>query len=199
VNEFKNHIMAEIGGIIAFSAITNNDKVGVIFFSDQIEKFIPPKKGKSHIMRIINDIYDFEPIGRGTDIGMALELFNNAMKKKCISFLISDFITNKPYHHALSIASRKHDLIGIQIYDPREAFMPDVGLLHIEDAESGQEFWLNTSSKEMRKHYQEAFELKQNEIKETFGKCRAELTSIRTDENYIVSLMNMFKKREMRR
>jgi uncharacterized protein (DUF58 family) len=198
-NDFKNHVMAEIGGVLAFSAITNNDKVGVIFFSDRIEKFIPPKKGKTHILRIINDIYDFEPIGKGTDISEALKLFNNAMKKKCITFLISDFICQKPYRDALNIAARKHDLIGIHLYDTRESELPDVGLLHLSDAESEKEIWLNTSSKKVREEYKKNFHQRLKELKETFGKSGAELTSIRTDENYVVSLMNMFKRRELKR
>lgn len=198
-NEFKNHIMAEIGGVLAFSAITNNDKVGVIFFSDRIEKFIPPKKGKSHILRIINDIYDFQPQGTGTNIAEALKLFNNAMKKKCITFLISDFISSKPYNEALSIAARKHDLIGIHLYDQREAQLPDVGLLHIADAESGKEMWLDTGNPKVRDDFAKKFALHLKETKEIFGKCGAELASIRTDENYTLALMNMFKRREMKR
>jgi len=198
-NEFKNHIMAEIGGVLAFSAITNNDKVGVIFFSDRIEKFIPPKKGKSHILRIINDIYDFQSVGKGTDIAAALKLFNNAMKKKCITFLISDFISEKPYKEALNVAARRHDLIGIHLYDRHEAQLPDVGLLHVADAESGKEMWLNSGNKNVRAEYAKTFALRLKETKELFGKCGAELASIRTDENYTVALMNMFKRREMKR
>lgn len=196
---FKNHIMAEIGGVLAFSAITNNDKVGVIFFSDHIEKFIPPKKGKSHILRIINDIYDFQPQGKGTDIGEALKLFNNVMKKKCITFLMSDFISEKPYREALNIAARKHDLIGIHLYDQREKSLPDVGLIHTTDAESGKEIWLNTSNKSLRETYSKSFIQHLKDTKDLFGKSGAELATIRTDENYTIALMNMFKRREMKR
>lgn len=198
-NSFKNHIMAEIGGVLAFSAITNNDKVGMILFSDRIEKFIPPKKGKSHILRLINDIYDFEPVGKGTDIAEALKLFNNVMKKKCITFLISDFISEKPYRDALNIAARRHDLIGIHLYDKREAELPDVGLVLVADAESEEENWLNSSDKNIRTNYAKNFTTHLKETKELFGKSGAELASISTNENYTIALMNMFKRREMKR
>ncbi len=197
--EFKNHIMAEIGGVLAFSAITNNDKVGVIFFSDRVEKFIPPKKGKSHILRIISEIYDFEPVGSGTDIAEALKLFNNVMKKKCITFLMSDFMSAKPYKDALNIAARRHDLIGIHIFDKAEKELPDVGLARMVDAETGQEIWLNTSNKEARDAHAKWFNNHLKNTKEMFGRSGAELATISTDENYVIALMNMFKRREMKR
>jgi uncharacterized protein (DUF58 family) len=197
--EFKNHIMAEIGGVLAFSAITNNDKVGVIFFSDKVEKFIPPKKGKSHILRIISEIYDFEPEHSGTDIAEALKLFNNVMKKKCITFLMSDFMSATPYKDALNIAARRHDLIGIHIYDQREKELPNVGLARVVDAETKQEIWLNTSNKEARDTYAKWFHNHVQSTKDLFGKSGAELATISTDENYVIALMNMFKRREMKR
>lgn len=205
--DFKNHIIAEISSILAFSAITNNDKVGVIFFSDMVEKFIPPKKGKSHILRIISDIYDFNPQHKGTDIAGALRYFNNAVKKKCITFLLSDFINSgtavkngdTALKRALNIAAKKHDLIGLHIYDEREATLPDVGLMKVVDAETGQEMWVDTSNKQLRMAYGKNFAENMKATKELFGKSGAQLESIKTEGNYVIALMNMFKKREGKR
>ena len=197
-NEFKNHIIAEISGVLAFSAITNNDKVGVIFFSDKIEKFIPPKKGKTHILRIISEIYDFHPTHTGTNIGEALKFFNNVVKKKCIAFLVSDFM-NTGYSDALKIAGKRHDLIGLHIYDEREAVLPDMGLTRVIDTESGQEIWIDTSDKKLRDSYAKQFTDNQIALKTLFGKTGSDLVSIKTDDSYIIALMNMFKKRETKR
>lgn len=205
--DFKNHIIAEISSILAFSAITNNDKVGVIFFSDMVEKFIPPKKGKSHILRIISDIYDFNPQHKGTDIAGALRYFNNAVKKKCITFLLSDFINSgtavkngdTALKSALNIAAKKHDLIGLHIYDEREATLPDVGLMKVVDAETGKEMWVDTSNKQLRLAYGKNFAENMKATKELFGKSGAQLESIKTEGNYVIALMNMFKKREGKR
>jgi uncharacterized protein (DUF58 family) len=197
-NEFKNHIIAEISGVLAFSAITNNDKVGVIFFSDKIEKFIPPKKGKTHILRIISEIYDFHPTNTGTNIAEALKYFNNVVKKKSIAFLLSDFI-NTGFQDALKIAGRKHDLIGLRVYDERERELPDMGLAKVTDAETKQELWIDTSDKRVRDNYAKWFAENQKQLKDLFGKSGSDLVSIRTDESYIIALMNMFKRREMRR
>mgnify|MGYP006167728917 FL=1 len=204
--DFKNHIIAEISSILAFSAITNNDKVGVIFFSDMVEKFIPPKKGKSHILRIISDIYDFNPQHKGTDIAGALRYFNNAVKKKCITFLLSDFIgsaeaikNNNNLKNALNIAARKHDLIGLHIYDEREASLPDIGLMKVRDAETGKDIWVDTSDKKLRMAYGKNFADNLKATKELFGKSGAQLESIKTEGNYVIALMNMFKKREGKR
>ena len=197
-NEFKNHIIAEISGVLAFSAITNNDKVGVIFFSDKIEKFIPPKKGKTHILRIISEIYDFHPVRTGTNIQEVLKYFNNVVKKKSIAFLISDFM-NSGFSDALKIAGKKHDLIGLHIYDEREAQLPDIGLTRIIDTESQQEIWVDTSDKKLRDNYAKLFIDNQRQLKALFGKSGSDLVSIRTDESYIIALMNMFKRREAKR
>ncbi|MBP7390134.1 MAG: DUF58 domain-containing protein [Chitinophagales bacterium] len=196
--EFKNHIIAEISGVLAFSAITNNDKVGVLFFSDVVEKFIPPKKGKSHIMRIISEIYDFHPSHTGTNISEALKYFNNVVKKKCIAFLISDFM-NTGFKDALNISARKHDLIGLHIYDEREAVLTDAGLIQMRDAESGNEFWVDTSDKKMRDAYSKHFQQNLKATKELFGKSGAQLESIKTEDNYVISLMSMFKRRAGKR
>lgn len=196
--EFKNKIIAEICGVLSFSAITNNDKVGVIFFSDKIEKYIPPKKGKTHILRIISEIYDFHPTGKGTNIADALRHFNNVVKKKSITFLVSDFL-GSDYKDALNIAARKHDLIGIHIYDEREADIPDMGLARIVDAETGYEMWVNTSDKNVRLNYGKWFSDNLKKTKEIFGKAGADFVSVKTNESYIVALMSMFKRREARR
>lgn len=205
-NEFKNHIIAEISGILAFSAITNNDKVGVIFFSSEVEKFIPPKKGKTHILRIISEIYDFHPKHPGTNLVEALKYLNNVVKKKCISFLISDFlnptpatVTAKDLKNSVNIVARKHDLIGLHIYDEREVNLPNVGLIKVVDAETGKEFWIDTSQKAVREKYAKDFSQNVRMIKDLFGKGGAQLESIKTEDSYVVALMNMFKQREMRR
>ncbi len=206
-NEFKNHIIAEISGVLAFSAITNNDKVGVLFFSDQIEKFIPPKKGKSHILRIISDIYDFHPQHTGTNIPEALRYFNNMVKKKTIAFLVSDFLSpdsssekfKTDFKKSVNIVGKKHDLIGLHIYDEREAVMPDIGLAKMIDSESGKEFWIDTSDKKLREQYAKAFHENIKAVKDVFGKSGAQLESIKTEDNYAISLMSMFKRRGQKR
>ena len=197
-NEFKNHISAEISGVLAFSAITNNDKVGVMFFSDKVEKFIPPKKGKTHILRIISEIYDFHPVNTGTNINEVLKYFNNVVKKKSIAFLISDFM-NSGFNDALKIAGKRHDLIGLHVYDEREAELPNMGLTRVIDTESGQEIWVDTSDKKLRDNYAKLFKDNQAQLKSLFGKSGSDLVSIRTDESYIIALMNMFKRRESKR
>lgn len=205
-NEFKNHIIAEISGILAFSAITNNDKVGVIFFSDVVEKFIPPKKGKTHILRCISEIYDFHPTHTGTNIVDVLKYFNNVVKKKSIAFLISDFINPAPatakendFKKSLNIVGKKHDLIGLHVYDEREAQIPDIGLVKVRDSESGNEFWIDTSDKHVRENYAKAFRKNVDTVKDLFGKGGGQMESIKTEDNYVIALMNMFKRREMRR
>jgi uncharacterized protein (DUF58 family) len=161
---FKNHIIAEISGVLAFSALTNNDKVGVIFFSSVVEKFIPPKKGKTHILRIISEIYDFHPKNSGTNIADALRYLNNVVKKKCITFLISDFLSSeqasvnmKGLKNSVNIVARKHDLIGLHIYDEREVMIPNIGLVKVKDAETKKEFWIDTSKKAVREKYSKDF------------------------------------------
>jgi len=205
-NEFKNHIIAEISGILAFSAITNNDKVGVIFFSSEVEKFIPPKKGKTHILRIISEIYDFHPKHSGTNIAEALKYLNNVVKKKCIAFLVSDFLNQNSsenylntFRKSLNIVGKKHDLLGLHIFDEREAFLPDAGLIRVKDSETGEELWINTSNKSLRDKYAKDFRENLRLVKDLFGKSGAQLESFKTEDNYVVGLMRMFKKREMKR
>jgi uncharacterized protein (DUF58 family) len=201
-NDFKNHLIAEISGVLAFSAITNNDKVGVLFFSDHIEKFIPPKKGKSHILRVISEIYDFHPQGKGTNLPEALKYFSSMVKKKSIVFLLSDFMSQanaEEMRKAVNIVARQHDLIGLHIYDEREVRLPDVGLIHVLDSETGKEQWVDTSNKQLRMAYEKKFVDNQRQTRELFAKSGAQLESIDTEANYAVSLMNMFKRRGAKR
>lgn len=193
-NQFKNEILTEICAILAFSAINNNDKVGVIFFSNRIEKYIPPKKGRSHILRIIRELIDFKPQGRGTDIGKTLEYFNNVVKKRSICFLLSDFL-DKDYEQALRIAARKHDIIGIQLTDPRELELPNVGLLRVEDAESGKIKWLDTASATVNAEYLKQFKDYREYSREAFVKTSADFVSINSEDDYVNELLKFFKRR----
>ena len=193
-NQFKNEILTEICAILAFSAINNNDKVGVIFFSNRIEKYIPPKKGRSHILRIIRELIDFKPQGRGTDIGKTLEYFNNVVKKRSICFLLSDFL-DKDYEQALRIAARKHDIICIQLTDPRELELPNVGLLRVEDAESGKIKWLDTASATVNAEYLKQFKDYREYSREAFVKTSADFVSINSEDDYVNELLKFFKRR----
>lgn len=195
VGEIKKEKMAEIAATIAFSSITNNDKVGVIFFSDKIEKFIPPKKGKKHILLIIREIINFEPESKGTDIDVALQFLNNAIKKRSTSFLISDFIDNHDYYKSLSIANKKHDLAAIQVYDRRDAEMPDIGLIRIQDMESGHNRWVDTSSSRTRKNYARSWYEQQQRLSNTVNKSGVDLVSISTDEDFVKALIGLFRRR----
>ncbi|MBL7794024.1 MAG: DUF58 domain-containing protein [Saprospiraceae bacterium] len=194
VSQVKQEILAEICAVIAFSAINNNDKVGVLFFSDRIELFIPPKKGKQHILRIIRELIDFEPKGSGTNIAVALEYFNNAIKKRSICFLLSDFMT-KSYEVPLRIASQRHDLVGVQLTDPRERELPDVGLIYAEDAETGEWRWIDTSSARVRKQYARNYLEFSAYCRTVFLKTGADILSISTNESYVNALLKFFQKR----
>ena len=192
--QFKNEILTEICAILAFSAINNNDKVGVIFFSNKIEKFIPPKKGRSHILRIIRELIDFKPEGQGTDIGMTLEYFNNVVKKRSICFLLSDFFASG-YEQALRIAARKHDIIGIQLMDPREEELPNVGLLRVEDAETGSVKWLDTASNSVKDVYLGQFRQYRDYSRDAFRKTSADFITIKSDDDYVNELLKFFQRR----
>lgn len=194
----KREMIAEIAATIAFSAIQNNDKIGVIFFSDKIEKFIPPKKGRKHILLIIRELLDFTPESRGTDIATVLRYFADALKKRCTTFLISDFIDPHDYRKALNVACNRHDVIGIQVYDKRDAQLPDVGLLRVADLETGRERWVDTSSAAARKAYNKWWYTRQQAMTETLRRCRVDLASIATDEDYVKALMALFKRRGTR-
>lgn len=195
--QFKRELITELCAVLSFSAIQNNDKIGVIFFSDKIEKFIPPKKGKSHILRIIRELIDFKPSSPGTDIGGALRYFTNMIKKRSISFLISDF-QSAGYDDALKIAARKHDLVAIRIYDHRESELPDIGLVRMQDAETGSLLWVDSSRKTTRDQYRSNWLKTQKMTEELFARSGVDQVKIATDQNYVQPLINLFKKREKR-
>lgn len=191
----KREMIAEIAATIAFSAIQNNDKIGIIFFTNKIEKFIPPKKGKKHILFLIRELLNMEPSNNGTDISMALKYLADALKKRCTTFLISDFIDQNDYSKAMTIASNKHDLIAIQVYDKRETTLPNVGLIQIEDLETGEKQLIDTSSKSTRNAFSKWWYDRQQIMVETMNKSKVDLASVSTDENFVKSLMSLFKNR----
>ena len=195
VNVMKKEVMTEIAATLAFSAIQNNDKIGVIFFSDRIEKFIPPQKGKKHILYIIRELIDFKPEAKRTDIGQVLKYLTNAIKKRCTAFLISDFIDKGGFKDALTVANRKHDMVAIQVYDQRETELPAVGLMKIKDAETGQERWIDSGSARVREAYKTWWEKRQTAMSDTVKKCRVDAVSIRTEDDYVKALIALFDKR----
>jgi uncharacterized protein (DUF58 family) len=191
---FKKALMAELSAVLAFSATQNNDKVGVILFSDRVEKFIPPKKGRQHILRVIRELIEFEPANTRTDVASALQFLTNAIKKRSTVFVISDFVT-PPFEHALKIASRKHDVVALRIYDAHESSMPAIGLVQFRDAETGQMLWTDTSRNKVRQQYGQHWAKIQQDIDETFRRSGIDNTFIRTDEDYVKPLMKLFKQR----
>lgn len=198
---FKNELIAEIAAVLSFSSIQNNDKVGVIFFSDKVEKFIPPKKGRSHILRIIREIIELKPESNQTNIAEALRYLTNAVKKRCTAFVLSDFIdfgsssSDVRFDEALRIAGNKHDLGAIMIYDPREVELPNVGLLEAVDAESGEVVWVDTSSAAVRKSYNRWWNEAQNSLNTAFAKARVDWVSVATNDDYVKPLIKLFKRR----
>lgn len=197
--QLKRMLAAELAAVLAFSAIQNNDKVGVIFFSNQIEKFIPPKKGTSHILRIIRELISFEPEKKGTDLREGLRFLTSAIKKRSTAFLISDFMGDASFEQALRIAARKHDLVALRITDKREMMIPNIGLVKFKDAETGHDLWVDTSNNHWREMYRRQIDLKSNELNQLFAKSGIDNTLIFTDEDYVKPLMKLFKKRESRR
>jgi uncharacterized protein (DUF58 family) len=195
--QLKNDIAAEICAVLSFSAIKNNDKVGLILFTDTIEKFVPPKKGRAHILRIIRELISFEPKGAGTDIKQALEYFNHVHKKRTICFLISDFIDDG-YDQILRIVSRKHDVIAIEISDPREMELPSVGLIKMRDAESQEERWVDTSDSRVRSQFEQFWRTRAEARKQMFLRSRVDAIPIRIDRPYIKPIVDFFKLREQR-
>lgn len=195
VNKTKRDMLTEIAATIAFAAIQNNDKIGVIFFSNVIEKFIPPQKGRKHILYIIRELINFEPKNNGTEMKAPLEFLTNAIKKRCTAFMLSDFIDNGDYRNALTIANRKHDVVAIQVYDRRLTDLPDVGLLKIKDAESGEEMYIDTSSRKVREAHREWWRAQSEKLSDTFKKSRVDSVSVRTDQDYVKALMNLFTQR----
>lgn len=195
VNVMKKEVITEIAATLAFSAIQNNDKIGVVFFSDKIEKFIPPQKGKKHILYIIRELIDFQPQDTKTDVSQVLKFLTNAIKKRCTTFLISDFIDKGGFKDALTIANRKHDVVAIQVYDRRETELPSVGLMKVKDAETGAERWIDSSSVRVREAYKEWWDRRQAAMNDSFKKCRVDSVSIRTEDDYVKALIALFDKR----
>lgn len=195
VEVMKKEVVTEIAATLAFSAIQNNDKIGVIFFSNKIEKFIPPQKGKKHILYIIRELIDFKPEERQTDIGEALKYMTNVIKKRCSAFLISDFINKGDFQNTLTIANRKHDVVAIQVFDRREEELPSVGLMKIKDAETGAERWIDSSSRSVRDAYQAWWSKRQEVMSRTFKRSQVDHVSVRTDDDYVKALMALFQKR----
>ena len=193
----KEDMMTEIAAVLAFSVINNNDKVGVIFFSDRIEKFIPPKKGTTHILRIIRELVDFRPVSQQTDISEALRFLTNAIKKRCVAFLISDFI-DRDFEAALKIGSRKHDLVALRIYDERETLLPSMGMVRVHNKETGKSSWVDTGDPSVRSNYQIWWERKNRYLINMFRRTGVDSATIRTDQDYVKPLMKLFKIREAR-
>lgn len=191
----KSEVVTEIAATMAFSATQNNDKIGLMLFSDQVELYIPPKKGKSHVLRIIRELIEFRPKSKGTNISEALRFLSGIMKKKAIVFLISDFLTADNYEHTLKIASKKHDITGIRVYDIREEKLPNLGIVPMLDAESGQVRMIDTSSRQVRINYEKNYNEKLKFFRETFSKCGAGTVNTRVDESYVTKLLGYFKSR----
>jgi len=193
-NQFKKEIVTEIAATMAFSATQNNDKIGLILFSDQIELYIPPKKGKSHVLRIIRELIEFEPKSNKTDVSQALKFLSGTQKKKAIVFLISDFMSDE-YEHTLKIASKKHDITGIRVYDIREEKLPNLGMVPMLDAETGETQLVNTGSKAIRMEYEKEYQNKVDYFIETFRKSGSGVVNTRVDESYVTKLLSYFKSR----
>ncbi len=194
-NRTKREMVTEIAATLAFAAIQNNDKIGVIFFTDKVEKFIPPQKGRKHILYIIRELINFEPQSRQTDIKVSLEFLTNAIKKRCTAFMISDFIDTGDYRNAMTIANRKHDLVAIQVYDRRLAEMPKIGLVKFADAETGEEVYVDTSSSKVQAYQREWWKAQVTRLNEIFNKSRVDYVSISTGQDYVKALLNLFAKR----
>ena len=193
LSQMKRDMMAEVAATLAFSTIANNDKVGVIFFSNKIEKFIPAKKGKTHVLHIIRELLSFEPTSTGTDVAQALQYFTNAQKRHCTAFLISDFIGAGAMYKPLLIASNRHEVNAIQIYDRREAELPNIGLVKFHDAETGNDLWVDTAIASVRNQYGQAWRNNQNDIEQLFTRTGVNHVSVRTDQDYVKALMHLFK------
>jgi len=192
--KFKKNVITEIAAVLAFSAIQNNDKIGVIFFSDRIEKFIPPKKGRKHILHIIRELISFTPEHRQTNLSEALKYLTNAIKKRCTAFIVSDFIDDN-FEDALKIANQKHDVVALKVYDKRETEIPSIGLIKLKDAETGQYQWADTSNRAVREAYKKWWYQTDAATKTLFSKCGVDNISVRTDEDYVKALISLFKKR----
>jgi len=193
--QMKRDMVTEIAATIAFSAIQNNDKIGVIFFSDKIEKYIPPKKGRKHILYIIREMLDFQPESKKTDVRQALEFLSSVQKRRTTAFILSDFYVRTEFQQSLQIANRKHDVVAIQVYDQRAKELPDVGLMKVVDAETGFEQYIDTSSRRLRESYRQYWMSRQAQLMETFSKSNVDSVSIATNEDFVKSLLMLFKQR----
>jgi len=191
----KRDMVTEIAATLAFAAIENNDKVGLLFFSDKVEKYIPPQKGRKHILYLIRELLDFTPTENGTDISVPLEFLTNAIKKRCTAFVLSDFITGKDYSDALTIANRKHDVVAIQVYDRRVSELPAVGLMKLYDPETGKDMYIDSSSKSVRKAQAEWWGKQECHRKDVMTRSNVDSISVRTDQDYVKALMELFSKR----
>lgn len=194
VAQLRRNILTEISAVLSFSAIQNNDKIGLILFSDKVEKFIPPKKGKKHILHIIRELIEFEPSSNKTDLSEALIFLTNAIKKRCTAFVLSDFIC-PVFEDPLKIAGRKHDIVALQVYDKRDKEIPDMGLVKFADSESGAEQWVDTSSPSLRKQYSESWNKHQETLMNTLARTGVDFASVSTSEDYVKPLINLFKNR----
>lgn len=194
-NMMKRDMVTEIAATLAFSAIQNNDKIGVIFFSDRIEKFIPPKKGRKHILYIIRELLDFQAESKRTDVGMAVQYLTQALKRRSTAFLISDFMDQQDFRQPLTIANRKHDVVAIQVYDRRIEELPDVGLMKVRDAETGFERFIDTSDRRMREAQHRWWRERAEYLRDTFSRSNVDSVSVRTDQDYVAALKNLFAKR----
>ena len=195
VSKLKKNQITEIAAVLAFSAIQNNDKIGVVFFSDKIEKFIPPKKGSTHILHIIRELIDFTPERRRTDVAGALRYLTNAIKKRCTCFVISDFMDEHDFEHPLLIANKKHDMVALRVYDRRELELPPVGLVYLADAETGERVWVDTSDRVVREGFRKHAAERERELERVFKRSGVDVASISADEDYVRSLIGLFKKR----
>ncbi|MCE8164475.1 DUF58 domain-containing protein [Porphyromonas gingivalis] len=194
--ETKRELTAEVAATLAFSAIQNNDKIGVLFFTDRIEKYVPPAKGKKHILYIIRELLEFRPQSRATDLSVPLSYLTRLVKKRCTAFLISDFQSEKDsYEKTLLMSARKHDIVAIRIFDRREADLPNVGLMHFRDAETGQTHWVDTADSSVRKAYADAYERRQVALAVLLKRCGVDTTEIRTGQDFVQQLLILFKKR----
>lgn len=193
--QLKSDMATEIAATLAFSAIQNNDKIGVIFFSDRIEKYIPPQKGRKHILYIIREMLDFHPQSQKTDVGMALEYLTRVMKRRCTAFVLSDFYTRADFSTVLQIANRKHDVAAIQVYDKRTKELPDVGLIKVRDAETGHDIYIDTSSKKLRQAHTRYWMEREETLRQTFAKSNVDWVSVATDEDYVKQMMLLFSSR----
>lgn len=196
----KRDLIAEIAAVLSFSAIINNDKIGALFFSDRVEEFIPPKKGRSHLLHIIREIIELKPKSNGTDVGQALRYLTNAMKKKCTAFVLSDMLDANPdgsprYEDALKVARNRHDISVIKVHDPRERTIPDVGLVHVKDSETGESAWINTSSKRTRTEYSKWFGAVEDGERKLFNRYKIDSVDIATNQDYVKGLMTFFGRR----